>query len=342
MNLKKLSDHLGLSQTTVSRALAGYSDVAEATRGRVQSEARRLGYSPNAAAQSLALGKARAIGIVFATVGSVPADPIMTEFLTGLAESASRAETDILISAANQDPSDESRVYRRLAQARSVDTVVLSSPLIEDPRIPLLAKLGLAAVVHGRTRSAAPYAFMDIDNEGAFYRATRMLTDLGHQRIALINGEERFNFVADRARGWQRALAERGLIAPPQDQVNAQMTDERGYRHTRQMMEAENPPSAIICSSLITALGCCRALRDLKLRVGEDVSVIAHDDAINAIKPETLSPALTTTSSPIRHHGARIAEMALALGDGAEPSSLQEVWPVDLVFRASTLPMRRA
>ncbi len=85
------------------------------------------------------------------------------------------------------------------------------------------------------------------------------------------------------------------------------------------------------------ALGCCRALRDLGLRVGEDVSVVAHDDAINAIKPETLSPPLTTTASPIRNHGVRIAEMALALADGADPATLQEVWPVDLVFRGSTM-----
>jgi LacI family transcriptional regulator len=337
MNLKALSEHLGLSQTTVSRALAGYTDVAEATRQRVQAEARKLGYSPNAAAQRLALGKARALGLVFATAGSTPADPIMTEFITGMAEGASRAQTDILISSANQEPADEARVYRRLAQARSVDAVVLSSPQIEDARIPLLVKLGLPAILHGRTQSAAPYAYLDIDNEGAFHRATRMLIDLGHQRIALINGEENFNFAADRKRGWLNALSEKGLTPPPQDHAGAPMTDERGYRHTKQMMETASPPSAILCSSLITALGCCRALRDLKLQVGEDVSVIAHDDAINAIKPETLSPPLTTTASPIRAHGIRIAEMALALADGARPETLQEVWPVDLVFRGSTM-----
>ncbi len=87
------------------------------------------------------------------------------------------------------------------------------------------------------------------------------------------------------------------------------------------MMEASDAPSAILCSSLILALGCCRALRDMGFKVGEDVSVVAHDDAINAIKPETLSPALTTTSSPIRAHGVRIAEMALQLVDGALPES---------------------
>jgi LacI family transcriptional regulator len=156
MNLKSLSEHLGLSQTTVSRALAGYSDVAEGTRNRVQNEAKRLGYSPNAAAQRLALGKARAFGIVFATAGSMPADPIMTEFLTGLAESAARFETDVLLSSAINDTHDEMRVYRRLAQARSVDAIIVSSPLLEDARIPLLARLGLPTIVHGRTKSRAP------------------------------------------------------------------------------------------------------------------------------------------------------------------------------------------
>ena len=340
MNLKSLAEHLGLSQTTVSRALAGYSDVAEATRRRVADEARKLGYSPNAAAQRLAMGKARAIGVVFTTAGSAPADPIFMEFLTGLSERAAEAETDILISAATGQQADDMRVYRRLAQARSVDVVVLSSPLTADPRVALLAQLGLPTVVHGRTATPLPYAHLDIDNEDAFLRATQLLIGLGHTQIALVNGEERFTYAADRAKGWRRALAEIGLVPPALHNVCATMSDEQGYRQTRRLMESDQPPSSIICSSLISALGCCRALRDLKLRVGQDVSVVAHDDGLNAIKPDTLSPPLTTTSSPIRRHGVRIAEMALALADGADPATLQEVWPVDLIFRGSTMPVR--
>jgi LacI family transcriptional regulator len=338
MNLKSLAETLGLSQTTVSRALAGYADVAEPTRLRVVSEARRLGYTPNAAAQRLAMGKARAIGIVFATSGSVPADPLFMEFLTGLATRAAERQTDILISSAMTETAEDLRVYRRLAEARSVDAVVVTSPLVEDPRAPLISRLRLPMVLHGRTRASAPYAHVDIDNEGAFYRATKLLLDLGHKRIALINGEERFNFAVDRQRGVTSAFADRGLAPLPQHLTFAAMTDERGYRLTRQLMESDLPPTAILCSSLLSALGCCRALRDLGLKVGEHVSVIAHDDAINAIKPETLSPPLTTTSSPIRAHGVRIAEVALAMIDGADPADFQEVWPVDLIVRGSTQP----
>jgi LacI family transcriptional regulator len=336
MNLKDLSAYLKLSQTTVSRALAGYPDVAETTRERVQEEARRLGYAPNAAAQRLALGKARAIGIVFATAHSTPADPLFTEFLTGLSERAAQADTDVLISAATMQPGDDLRVYRRLAQAKSVDAIVLSSPQLEDQRVPLLMKLGIPTVLHGRTVKRAASAFLDIDNESAFRRATELLIGLGHKRIALINGDPRFTFAYHRQVGWEEAHLAAGLNAMPDILSSGPMTDEYGYRSAKSLLDLAYRPTAIICSSLISALGCCRALRDAGLQVGGDVSVIAHDDGLQAIKPETLSPPLTTTSSPIRKHGTRVAEMALALVAGELPANLQEVWPVDLVFRGST------
>jgi LacI family transcriptional regulator len=342
MNLKDLSQYLRLSQTTVSRALAGYSDVAESTRERVREEARRLGYAPNAAAQRLALGKARAIGLVFATAHSTPADPLFTEFLTGLSERAARADTDVLISAATMQPGDDLRVYRRLAQVKSVDAIVLSSPQLEDQRVPLLLKLGIPTVLHGRTVSRASTAYLDIDNEGAFRRSTELLIDLGHKRIALINGDPRFTFAHHRQIGWQEAHQAAGLAAAPDILSSGPMTDEYGYRATKALISMAHRPTAIICSSLISALGCCRALRDAGLQVGPDVSVIAHDDGLQAIKPETLSPPLTTTTSPIRNHGTRVAEMALALVAGEDPANLQEVWPVDLVFRGSTQRARES
>ena len=100
-----------------------------------------------------------------------------------------------------------------------------------------------------------------------------------------------------------------------------------------------NPaPTALLCSSIFNALGAMRAARDVGRVVGRDLSLIAHDDGLAAIRPETLTPPLTTTYSSIRSAGVRVAEIAMAIVDGADPTSHQEVWPVDLVFRGSTVP----
>jgi LacI family transcriptional regulator len=338
VNLKELSHHLGLSQTTVSRALNGFPEVGEKTRRRVVEAAERFQYRPNASARKLATGRAGAIGVVLASGRNLLLDPIFTDFLAGVADRSAATETDVLVSSTR---GDEAGAYRRLARVRSVDALILSSPSLEDARLALLQRLKLPAVVHGRTRSAVPYAYLDIDNESAFRNATSMLADLGHRRIGLLNGDTAYTFAAHRRRGWREALAARGLPAPPELDSTASMTEENGYRLARGMFELAEPPTALICSSIFVALGAMRAARDTGRIIGRDLSLVAHDDGIAAIRPETLTPALTTTFSSIRAAGARIAEMATALSAGVDPRSLHEIWPVDLVFRGSTVPPLR-
>lgn len=335
MNLKQLSEHLGLSQTTVSRALNGFPEVGELTRKRVVEAAERFQYRPNASARKLATGRAGAIGIVFAPDRNLLLDPIFTDFLGGLAGRSAEEETDVLVSSSLND---EAGTYRRLARVRSVDAVVLSTPSVDDARIGLLNRLKLPIVVHGRSHSPLPFAYLDIDNEGAFRKATGLLADLGHRRIGLINGDLSYTFAMHRSRGWRDALIGRGIPAPADYDLSGPMTEEVGYRLARRMFDLDPAPTALLCSSIFNALGAMRAARDIGRVIGRDLSLIAHDDGLAAIRPETLTPPLTTTYSSIRSAGVRVAEIAMAIIAGADPASHHEVWPVDLVFRGSTVP----
>jgi LacI family transcriptional regulator len=335
LNLKELSAHLGLSQTTVSRALNGFPEVGERTRRRVIAAAEQFHYRPNASARKLATGRAGAVGVVFSSERNPLIDPIFTDFLAGVATRSAESDTDVIVSSTR---GDEAQTYRRLARVRSVDAVVVSTPRVSDRRIELLNHLSLPAVVHGRTESDLSYAFLDIDNEGAFRRATEMLIDLGHRRIGLINGDPAYTFAAHRERGWREGLASRGLSAPQALALGGDMTEETGYRFAQRLFDSDDAPTALVCSNIFAALGAIRALRDRDLALGRDISIVAHDDGIAAIRPETMNPPLTTTFSSIRNAGARIAEMAISLAEGADPQSLNEVWAVDLVFRGSTLP----
>ncbi|WP_448953024.1 substrate-binding domain-containing protein [Labrys neptuniae] len=335
MNLKELSQHLGLSQTTVSRALNGFPEVGEATRKRVLEAAETFQYRPNSSARRLATGRAGAIGIVFSSDRNMLLDPIFTDFLAGVASQCARSDNDVLVSSAQ---GDEAGTYRRLARVRSVDAMLLSSPTIDDPRIALLQRLGMPLVVHGRTQTGLTYPHLDIDNEGAFHKATMLLLDLGHRRIGLLNESLRYTFAADRSQGWRRALTSRGLHAPAELECGARMTEENGYRMARGLFELPDPPTALLCSSIFLAIGAMRAAREAGRVVGKDLSLIAHDDGLDAIRPETLTPAITTTFSSIHAAGIRVAEIAMALANGGDIAPVGEVWPVDLVFRGSTVP----
>ena len=325
---------LDLSQTTVSRALNGYPEVSEETRRRVADAAKRHGYRPNPSARRLATGKAGMIGYVLPTGAAVDIDPHFVEFLSGLGDYARSHDLDLVLSPA--DAEDEETTYRRVVANKHVDAVYVSSPLPADRRIALLETLGMPYLVHGRSEGLDfEYPFLDIDNEAAFHDAARLLVQLDHRRVALINGDDRQSFAIFRERGVRRALASAGLDLPPSRVRSLAMTEENGYRAARSLIEQADAPTAIACSSLIMALGVVRALRDLGLSVPTDVSLIAHDDVFPWLRPEHFPVPLSTTRSSIRSAGARVAERLAARISGIETGARSEVWPVDLIVRGS-------
>ncbi|WP_269932591.1 substrate-binding domain-containing protein [Aminobacter sp. HY435] len=334
MNLKQLALMLELSQTTVSRALNGYPEVNEETRRRVTDAAKRHGYRPNPSARRLATGKAGMIGYVLPTGAAVDIDPHFVEFLSGLGDYARGHELDLVLSPA--DAQDEETTYRRIVANKQVDALYISAPRGADKRLTLVHQLGIPFIVHGRSEGLDfDYPFIDIDNEGAFHDATRLLVQLGHRRVGLINGDDAQTFAIFRERGVRRALAQNGLALDPRHIRSEVMTEENGYRATRSLLEGADAPTAIVCSSLIMALGVVRAARDLNLSLPGDLSLICHDDVFPWLKPEHFSVPLTTTRSSIRAAGARVAERLAARISGLEDGARGEVWPVDLVVRGS-------
>ncbi|CAN5323214.1 substrate-binding domain-containing protein [soil metagenome] len=338
MKLKDLADRLGLSQTTVSRALNGYPEVNEATRRRVLDAARHYEYRPNPSARRLATGRAGAIGTVLQTDRNLLLDPHYVEFLAGLGEALAQHEIDIVLSPTRGH--DEMASYRKIAAGTRVDALILSSPLVEDPRVAMLAKLGMPFVLHGRTRSESAHAWLDIDNEGAFRHATNHLLDLGHTRIGLINGSRKLTYAMHRDRGFRAALAARGVAVDEGMVGEGTMTDEVGFRFAERFLAMKPRPTAMLVSSMMMALGAFRAIRSAGLELGRDVSMIAHDDVFPFLNPDRMVPTLSTTRSSIRAAGTRVAELALEVLAGRAPDSVHELWPVDLVIRGSTGPVR--
>jgi LacI family transcriptional regulator len=334
VNLKQLSHMLSLSQTTVSRALNGYPEVSEETRRRVVDAAKRHGYRPNPSARRLATGKAGMIGYVMPTGDSVDIDPHFVEFLSGLGDYARAHELDLVLSPTA--PDEEETTYRRIVANKQVDSIYVSSPRPADRRIILLNQLAIPYIVHGRSEGLGfDYPYLDIDNEAAFHDAVRLLVQLGHRRVALVNDELTKTFAIHRERGARRALAASGLALPPQYVFSQTMTEENGYRGARALLGLPEPPTAIVCSSMIMSLGIVRATRELGLDIPRDLSLVAHDDVFHYLKPESFPVPLTTTRSSIRAAGQRIAERLAARMSGLETGPRAELWPVDLVVRGS-------
>lgn len=340
MKLKELAQLLNLSQTTISRALNGYPEVSEATRQRVLRAAKATGYSPNIAAQRLATGRAGSIGLVLPVSAGRDTDLHFAEYLSGLGEVATASGVQFVVCPSR--PEDEAETFSQLAASGSVDALSISYIRTDDPRLAVVKRLNVPYVVHGRHIGDAPdYPFLDTDNEGAFHDATRLLVQLGHRRIAILNGPEHLSFAYRRRIGMTEALAEAGLALESGLRQNSAMTEENGFRGMMGFLDAAVPPTAVLCSSVILALGATRAIRERGLTIGDDVSIIAFDDVFPYLKPENFSTPLTTTTSSIRSAGARIAERLIAAAAGREVSPQQEIWKTSLIVRASTGPVRR-
>lgn len=341
MNLRDLSKLLGLSQTTVSRALNGFPEVSEETRIRVKGAAELHGYRPSAAARRLATGQSGTLGVVFPRERNLLGDLRFTEFLSGAVQQASDLGYDITLAMAS-DTQNEENVYRRSVRAARVDGMILSTPLIEDPRLPLLRKLKMPFVLHGRTVAAEPYPYLDIDNEGAFFQAAKLLTDLGHRRIALLNGSTEFNYARDRDVGYRKAMAAAGAPVDPALIREGYMNEEHGETEARLLLSLPTlqKPTAFLCSSISQADGVARVVRHMGLVIGRDISLIAHDDRLQDIRAEIFDPPLTATQSSIAEAGKRVVAILVEHLRQPDAPVVRDVWPVDLIMRNSTGPVR--
>lgn len=340
INLKELATQLGLSPTTVSRALNGYPEVNEATRERVMAAAKRHNYRPNTRAIRLATGRAMAIGhvIPIATKHEM-VNPVFADFIAGAGESYSRAGYDMVLSVVQGE--DEDRAYRDLASKGTVDGVIVHAPRLNDPRIALLQEIGLPFVVHGRsTGTETPYSWLDVNNRRAFQRATEFLLDLGHSRIALVNGLEFMDFAIRRRTGYINALTARGIVFDPTLMTSDEMTESRGYSAARRMLAGPNPPTAFLVSSMILGMGVRRAVDEAGLRMGRDLSVIIHDDELSYMRNGDDVPIFTATRSSVREAGRQCADMLLGQISRTATSPQKRLLEAELIIGQSTGPCR--
>lgn len=316
-NLKELAEMLGLSQTTISRALNGYPEVSEDTRQRVIAAADQHNYRPNSSARRLATGKARTIGHVVPISHHDMINPHFSDFIAGAGAVYSQRGYDMLITVV--EAARQADTYRSLHRDRRVDGVILHGPVVNDPRPDLLDELGLPYVVHGRTlRDETSYHWVDVNNFRSFRRATRHLLELGHRRIALINGWENMMFAQRRREGFEAALAEAGLTADPSIMVADEMIDPTAYAAMKRFLDSPSPPTAVMCSSVLSALGALRAIREHRLEPGREVSVICHDDRLSFLDASGDGLGLTTMRSGIREAGSHCANMLIDLIEGRQ------------------------
>jgi LacI family transcriptional regulator len=336
VSIRTLARELDLSITTVSRALAGYSDVSKATQERVKAAAKAIGYRPNASARSLKMGRANAMGLVLPS-SAAQGDAFLSELIAGVSAALARQDLDLVVTTTRSDEREINDI-RRVADARKVDGFILPRTRWDDPRVDLLIEMNIPFVCHGRTSRAAEHAWLDIDGEAAFTEAMARLVSFGHKNIALINAPKTFTFARHRAAGYRKGLAAAGLTGKDHWQLEApSATIEHGMALAVQLMSGADRPTAILCATDQLAIGAIKALKDVGLQPGRDVSVIGYDDIMIA---SHIEPPLTTMRQAISKEAEQLVALLMGRMSGKPVSDLQCLWRAELIARASDGPCK--
>lgn len=333
VTIRNLAEKLALSITTVSRALDGYSDVAEETRQRVVEAAQQMGYEPSYAARQLRRKRADAIGFILPTSSPRFSDPFYVNFLTGLCDEVASQHLDLMVTSAPPDSDTEQHQYRQWVQSRRVDGVVIIRTRLNDWRVAYMAQSNIPFVSLGKGETTLQYPYVDIHDTAGIQQLVTHLVEKGHQRIAFIGAAPELVIHADRFQGYQQGLAAAQIPSDPALVRQGDLTEEGGYRAALDLLAQPHKPTAIIGCNDLTALGVLRAAKERGLYIGTELAIAGYD---GIQETEYTSPPLTTLYQPT-YDIARLLARMLVQRIAGEPLEKPFVTiEPKLVIRAST------
>jgi len=323
-SIRDVARSAGVSISTVSRALRGYSDVSSETRRRVQAAALELGYTPDAAGRALKSGRSDTVAVfVSGSHGPALSDTFYVEVLGGLEAQLAASDLSLLLVRASVK-------VQRVLQGGRCDGVIALGCDLPLPLLQTLHRAGTPLVLTDAPSWPGGAPNVTVANEAGGYAATQHLLSGGRRRVAFIAETPDDPNFSLRRRGYLRAHEDAGQGAPAERQQAGRLGTDGGYQATRKLLRAA-PFDAIFAANDTAAFGALKALAEAGRRVPDDVAVVGFDDIALSRYSQ---PPLSTLRVPRRALGAEAADRLITLlaGGTAEPLEL----PVSLIVRESS------
>ncbi|MDI3548008.1 MAG: hypothetical protein PWR10_1660 [Halanaerobiales bacterium] len=317
-----------VSKSTVSRALSNDPRVNEDTRERITEIARRLNYRPHQVAQALAKKSTNIIGVVIPWVPRSVADPFFLEFLQGIGEVATANGYSLTLpNIARNQVEDLASIFNN----NKVDGIILTEPMLNDPRIEYLQRENIPFVFLGNPM-VGEICWVETDNESGAYQAVNYLIESGHTKIATVAGSPELVAGKYRLEGYKRALRDGNLEVNPDLIFYADFTQQSAYRATKKLLEKTRDFTAIFAANDLMALAVIKALKEEKIAIPEEVAVMGYDGIQVG---EYIDPALSTIKIPSVKMGRMAMNLLLGIIRGEKIRERQVLLPPELVIRSS-------
>lgn len=331
VTIRDVAARADVSQATAARALGGYGYVSPAARRAVLDAAQELGYRPNNVARALVSGSTRTIGLV---VGDIE-NPFFAAAARGLADVVEDEGYTLLLANSDEDLERERRAIDVL-RTQLVDGLVVAPVsgsdgthlrVLESDRRPL--------VLMDRAIRGLQVDAVMVDNAGGARMAVRHLLGFGHDRIGVVSDSEEISSTAERLRGFRRAVRDAGIEPDPDLVSFGPSTRAGGYQATLALLERDDRPRALFTLNNFMTAGAVRAIRDLGLRIPDDVALVAFDELEWAT---LVDPPITVVAQPVAELGRAVGSRLLSRLRGDDGPAKRARLRTELIVRGSCGP----
>lgn len=327
LTLKDIAKKAKVSIKTVSRVINDEPMVSKNTRVKVKAVIEELGYQPNLIARSLKKKRSNTIGIILPDIGN----PAFTEMVKGCMDSLNRMGYYTFLGSYEDDPTKEEEFIRDF-NSMLIDGLMIIPSTTENRDISIFEKINCPVVLIDREIDGLNSDTVISGNKDGAYRATKHLINTRHKKIAFLGGLKTVKPAKKRFEGWKKALDEKNLFI--EDLVFwGSFSTESGYLMMNDALKRMGSLDAVFAGNDIVALGAMNAIKDKKLDIPGDISIIGYDDMFFS---QYLNPSLSSVAAKLFVQGKTAAELLLKrIKDPVDLKPKRIVIECDLVLRDS-------
>ena len=341
-NSTQIAKLAGISRSTVSRVINGYSNVPEKTRKLVMDTIEKYGYYPSLSGQVLRGKRTKCLGLFWGSYGTISYDMLASSFLIHVIESAAAKGYLVLTCIPRSFSAEQNkRQIKEIFHQGRIDAGIFFGANDEEPLLDELEADGMMVGVFDQQNVSGKRFTVNFEADTGL-KAIRYVSALGHKDIAILDGDLHRHSSFLRHESYLKGMLEAGLPIRPEwmhiGDSGAALTRDGGETVMRELLQSNATyPTVVCCNNDATALGAYRAIADAGLKVGEDISVIGVDDHHLS---SLVTPALTTFRFDFCRMCTSLVNRMIDALEGETDVPRDEVFTSELVERASCRPAK--